>query len=58
LSAGGQLLQPCGANNVSHLKQNLKANDFELEKNEIEKLMSFAVNPLDYWEERKNLKWN
>ena len=47
-----------GANNVSHLKQNLKANDFELEKNEIEKLMSFAVNPLDYWEERKNLKWN
>ena len=47
-----------GANNLAHLQQNLKANEFELENIELEKLKSFAINPSYYWEERKKLKWN
>jgi aryl-alcohol dehydrogenase-like predicted oxidoreductase len=34
-----------GANNLVHLQQNLKANEFELENIELEKLKSFAINP-------------
>lgn len=47
-----------GANNVVHLKQNLKANTFQLNKEEMERLKSLASDTTAYWEERKNLEWN
>lgn len=47
-----------GANNTMHLKQNLKANTFQLSKEEMEQLKSLASNATAYWEERKKLKWN
>lgn len=47
-----------GASNGHQLKQNLKALNFELEDDEILKLKSFAVSPLNYWHERNDLKWN
>ncbi|MFY0652250.1 MAG: aldo/keto reductase [Cyclobacteriaceae bacterium] len=42
----------------SHVQQNLKANDFSLEKADLELLKSFEVNTKDYWAERKQLQWN
>jgi aryl-alcohol dehydrogenase-like predicted oxidoreductase len=47
-----------GASNNHQLKQNLKALNFELEDDEISKLKSFAISPINYWRERSDLKWN
>ncbi|WP_111684391.1 aldo/keto reductase [Winogradskyella tangerina] len=47
-----------GASNTAHLKQNLKALDFELTDSELEKLKSLAILPKHYWAERQSLEWN
>lgn len=47
-----------GAANTVHIEANLKANDFELTKEEISNLKTFAVEPRLYWKERKQLTWN
>ena len=47
-----------GASDGHQLKQNLKALNFELEDDEISKLKSFAISPINYWRERSDLKWN
>jgi aryl-alcohol dehydrogenase-like predicted oxidoreductase len=46
-----------GAANARELKENLKAESFELAKPEIELLKQRAVDSNGYWAERKNLKW-
>jgi aryl-alcohol dehydrogenase-like predicted oxidoreductase len=47
-----------GGANTSQIEENLKALNFQLNEEEIEKLKSFAVPPKNYWEERSNLAWN
>lgn len=47
-----------GASSQTQLLENLKANQFELNANEIDVLQSFRVNPDSYWSERKKLPWN
>ena len=47
-----------GASNTNQLKENLKALNFKLNKEEISKLKSFAVSPQHYWQERSDLEWN
>ncbi len=47
-----------GAADKTQVVENLKANTFQLESNEIKLLKSFKVAPKKYWEERKKLSWN
>jgi aryl-alcohol dehydrogenase-like predicted oxidoreductase len=47
-----------GASNSNHLKQNLKALNFELTNDEISNLKSFGDSPENYWKERNQLSWN
>ena len=47
-----------GAANEQHLAENLKANNFKLEEQDVESLKELAVNPIQYWNERKLLAWN
>lgn len=47
-----------GASAVFQISENLKANQFEIEKQDIDLLKSFKVAPNDYWNERKKLSWN
>lgn len=47
-----------GANKAAHLEQNLKATNFQLNKEETEELAQFKIPPTTYWEERKKLAWN
>lgn len=47
-----------GASNSVHLSDNLKVNQFELEESDIRKLKEFAIEPEEYWKERKELAWN
>lgn len=47
-----------GASNIEHLRNNLKAADFELEPEDIQILKGMAINPDQYWNERKQLAWN
>ncbi len=47
-----------GANKTEHLKQNLKATNFQLSPEEIEELSQYKKLPKVYWEERKQLPWN
>ena len=47
-----------GANSVSHLSDNLKMNRFKLTEEEISFFKERPVNPSNYWNERKELKWN
>lgn len=47
-----------GANQPEYLEQNLKANGFKLNSEEIEKLSQFKIAPNRYWDERKQLTWN
>lgn len=47
-----------GASNQQHLSGNLRTNDISLNDDEVEQLKSLAVNPADYWEERKKLSWH
>ena len=46
-----------GAAISAHLNQNLKAEQFILNAQEIEILKSFKMRPSDYWSERKKLTW-
>ncbi len=36
----------------------LKAQSFVLSESDIGRLRSFAVQPVEYWSERKGLLWN
>jgi aryl-alcohol dehydrogenase-like predicted oxidoreductase len=47
-----------GASNEGQITENLKANQFKLEEKELSKLQEFSVDPEQYWQERKQLKWN
>ncbi|MCW2120948.1 aldo/keto reductase [Flavobacterium sp. 7A] len=47
-----------GASEVQHVKDNLKANTFELSQEDLDILYSFKVKPSKYWSERKQLQWN
>ena len=47
-----------GAANESHLVDNLQVDNFMLSEDELDTLRSFAVDPIDYWSERKSLEWN
>jgi len=47
-----------GAAIEQHLSDNLKAEDFQLNENEIESLKRLAIAPEEYWTERKRLSWN
>ena len=47
-----------GAANQQHILENLKANDFQLEADDLAELKTFAVHPETYWAERKKLGWN
>ncbi len=47
-----------GGSNTIQIEQNLKALNFQLDKEEVIILKSFAVSPQNYWEERSELKWN
>lgn len=47
-----------GASTKEQLKQNLKAEVFQLTTTEIEKLKTFRVSPDKYWAERSKLSWN
>ncbi len=47
-----------GASNTTQLLENLKLNTFRLSEDEIQDLASFKIDPISYWEERKQLKWN
>jgi aryl-alcohol dehydrogenase-like predicted oxidoreductase len=47
-----------GVSNLEQLKENLKAQNFELSKEEIELIKSLQVPSKRYWEERSALAWN
>lgn len=47
-----------GASNKQQLSENLKAYDFELTADEIERIKDLKVTPDSYWQERKALEWN
>ena len=47
-----------GASNKEQLGQNMKAQNFKLQKEEIEVLKSFKTAAEEYWEERNKLSWN
>lgn len=47
-----------GASTKNQLKENLKATSFKLTKNELEKLSSFKIDSILYWNERSKMNWN
>jgi aryl-alcohol dehydrogenase-like predicted oxidoreductase len=47
-----------GASNKVHLSDNIKATQFELEESDVAMLKEFAIEPEEYWRERKRLGWN
>ncbi|MBB3696736.1 aldo/keto reductase [Flammeovirga yaeyamensis] len=47
-----------GASEKKHIKENLLAESFQLEKEELDRLKSFSSTPEEYWGERKQLAWN
>jgi aryl-alcohol dehydrogenase-like predicted oxidoreductase len=47
-----------GASQLQHLWDNLKVNDFALDKDDLELLEQLAVSPETYWKERSQLNWN
>ncbi|MGI9550551.1 MAG: aldo/keto reductase [Aurantibacter sp.] len=47
-----------GASNKQHLEDNLKMNQFELTKQELQSLEQFKVSSEFYWNERSALAWN
>ncbi|UXX78442.1 aldo/keto reductase [Reichenbachiella carrageenanivorans] len=46
-----------GAANAKQLRENLKANTFQLTQDEIAELKVFSQSPKAYWAERKQLSW-
>lgn len=53
-----QALVLSGAAHSRHLQGNLGALNFSLEKDELDLLDSFALDPEEYWAERSRLSWN
>ncbi|WP_338418087.1 aldo/keto reductase [Pseudotamlana carrageenivorans] len=47
-----------GASNVTQLKENLKANTFKLDINDVKALKTLNVASSFYWKERSDLDWN
>lgn len=47
-----------GASTKQQIQENLKANLFQLENNEIDHFFELRVKPEDFWDERKLLAWN
>ena len=47
-----------GASEEFQLLENLKANQFKLEQEDIDLLKSFKIDSIAYWNERKKLSWN
>lgn len=47
-----------GATETLHLTANLQALSIHLSEEDIGKIKAFAINPEDYWLERKELDWN
>ncbi|MBG7631744.1 MAG: aldo/keto reductase, partial [Bacteroidetes bacterium] len=47
-----------GASSKEQLEQNIKAQNFKLEKEELKVLKSFKIDSQEYWEERNKLSWN
>ena len=47
-----------GVANQQHLADNIKVLDFSLEEEDIAILKELAINPIQYWKERKQLSWN
>ena len=47
-----------GASSTQQVIENLSANDFELNEEEIDTLSGLRINPGAYWTERKQLNWN
>ena len=46
-----------GVAKKDHLSSNLLARDFQLTAEEINQIKNLAINPISYWEERKQLPW-
>lgn len=46
-----------GASSAEQIQSNLKAKTFKLQKDEMELLISYKINPTIYWNERKQLPW-
>ncbi|UUW08713.1 aldo/keto reductase [Flavobacterium plurextorum] len=46
-----------GASTAEQLESNLAAKTFKLQKEEIELLTTYKVDPIMYWDERKQLSW-
>lgn len=47
-----------GASTVNQLQENLKANTIVLNEEDMVLLKNFGVEPVAYWNERKQLQWN
>ncbi len=47
-----------GASSKEQLEQNIKAQNFELQEEELKVLRSFNTDSQEYWEERSKLSWN
>lgn len=47
-----------GASSKEQLKQNIKAQNFVLDEEELTVLRSFNTDSQEYWEERSKLSWN
>lgn len=54
----GPTLVLSGVSNSTQLDENLKVNDFKLNRKEIQTLSEFSVDGQSYWNERKQLVWN
>lgn len=46
-----------GASSANQLQSNLAATIFKLQKEEMELLSSYKIDPILYWEQRKQLSW-
>ena len=46
-----------GASSADQLRSNLAATTFKLEKEEMELLRSYKIEPAMYWDERRQLSW-
>ena len=57
-----QLLSPSvvlsGADKLAHLDANLKALDFSLSQDQLDRLKTFQIKPEAYWDERSRLTWS
>jgi len=47
-----------GASTSFQVRENLKANDFQLTAQELLQLATYKIDPETYWSERKALDWN